>query len=85
MRFVLIVLLAACGVPFSKAETAALTPETKSLRELLAAEWEYTMEQSPVWASQLGDRRWNDRWPDLSVAAEERGAAHGREFLARLG
>jgi uncharacterized protein (DUF885 family) len=57
---------------------------TQTLRDLLAAEWEYTMEQSPTWASQLGDRRYNNRWPDVSVAAREKGAAHGREFLAQL-
>ena len=58
--------------------------EAKTFRDLLAAEWEYTMAESPTWASQLGDRRWNDRWPDVSVAGLEKNAGHGREFLARL-
>jgi hypothetical protein len=44
------------------ATTPARADETARLRALLADEWEYTVEQSPVWASELGDRRWNDRW-----------------------
>lgn len=54
------------------------------LHELFQAEWEYTMEQNPTWASQLGDRRWNDRWPDLSLAAMERRHQHNQEVLERL-
>jgi hypothetical protein len=34
---------------------------------LLEAEWNYTMEQAPAWASSLGHRRWNDRWEGLSL------------------
>jgi prolyl oligopeptidase len=37
-----------------------------------------------VWASRLGDRRWNDRWPEIGPEAVERRAAAERDFLRRL-
>lgn len=64
--------------------SGALADETQKLRALLDAEWEYTMEESPTYASELGDRRWNDKWSDVSVAARERRAQHNRELLTRL-
>src|SRR4029434_9807108 len=42
------------------------------------------MEDSPTYASTLGDRRWNDRWGDSSPKAMDRRAQHGRELLAKL-
>lgn len=50
----------------------------------LAAEWDYTMQQDPVWASTLGDRRWNDRWEDLSAAAAAHRHAHDVALLDSL-
>jgi uncharacterized protein (DUF885 family) len=56
-----------------------------ALHELLEAEWQHALEHNPVYASLLGDRRWNDRWDDLglpALAAEQR---HSQEVLVRLG
>jgi uncharacterized protein (DUF885 family) len=57
---------------------------TKALHDLLSSEWDYSMEQSPEWASQLGDRRWNDRWGDHSLDAYARRHQHNQDVLARL-
>lgn len=56
----------------------------KALNEFFEAEWNYEMEQSPVRASFLGDRRWNDRWGDQSLEAIRKREAHAKEALARL-
>ena len=57
---------------------------TKILHALFDEEWEYTMQENPTWASTLGDRRYNDRWEDVSLAAIERRHLHGVATLARL-
>jgi uncharacterized protein (DUF885 family) len=59
-------------------------PASKALRDFFAAEWGYTMEQDPQWASRLGDRRWNDRWEDISLAAIAARHEHRRKALERL-
>jgi prolyl oligopeptidase len=64
--------------------SAAAEGAATELEQLLAAEWERTLEDNPTMASALGDRRWNDRWPDLSMAAIEAQHAADREALARL-
>lgn len=56
----------------------------KQFQELLDAEWQYTLRESPTFASHLGDKRYNDRWPDVSLAAIERRHDHQKEVLARL-
>ncbi len=56
----------------------------EDFKKLLADEWQWTMEQSPTWASQLGDRRWNDRWPDVSLARQAAQQEHRLALVARL-
>jgi uncharacterized protein (DUF885 family) len=65
---------------------AAPAPDSaaKALHTFFEKEWEYTMEQNPTWASSLGDRRWNDRWEDLSLEAIAQRQQHAREALETL-
>ena len=51
---------------------------------LLSEAWEWQLNENPVFASRLGDRRRNDQWQDLSLAAFERRHEDEREFLRRL-
>lgn len=57
---------------------------TKALHDLFAHEWEYDLQQSPTRASSLGDRRWNDRWGDRSLAAIKTRHEHDVDVLQRL-
>ncbi len=66
------------------ARDSSANQATKALQALFEAEWDYTLEQNPPWASQLGDRRWNDRWEDASLAAIEKRHEHANDVLARL-
>ena len=51
---------------------------------LLDEHWEWRLQTSPVMASTLGDRRYNDRWQDKSLAGIERRHNDRREFLRRV-
>lgn len=62
----------------------AQTPASTALKDLIQTEWDYDMQQRPEQASDLGDRRWNDRWSDESLEAISRRHAHHQEVLARL-
>ncbi len=64
--------------------TPAQSDAAQKLQQFFAAEWDYDMEQNPTRSSQLGDRRWNDRWPDVSLAAHARRHEHDKDALARL-
>jgi uncharacterized protein (DUF885 family) len=59
-------------------------PASKALHDLFDAEWEYSMRENPERASEMGDRRWNDRWSDESLQAIERRHGHSLEVLGTL-
>ena len=44
--------------------------------------WEWFLETQPLWATFLGDERWNDRWDDPSPAGREREESSLRQLLA---
>jgi len=51
---------------------------------LLDEVWQWRLATYPTFASELGDKRYNDRWEDLSLDAIDRRQAERREFLRRL-
>ena len=51
---------------------------------LLDEAWEWRLVQSPVFASSLGDRRFNDKWADLSIGAIDARHQQRQDFLDRL-
>src|SRR5207302_6295311 len=76
---------------FSLAQTApkksAAAPKADAgtaLHSLFDAEWDYGLQQNPLYASTLGDRRWNDKMPDASLAAVEKDFLHTQETLKKL-
>jgi uncharacterized protein (DUF885 family) len=54
------------------------------LAALLDEHWEYTLRTSPETATDVGDRRYNDRWSDRSAEAIAAEYAQDRAFLARF-
>ncbi len=69
-------------VPAKTVVSSSLAQHT--LANLIDAEWEHTMQQSPEWASLLGDRRFNDKWSDLSLENFAREARHNEDVLKKL-
>lgn len=53
-------------------------------KALLDEHWEWTLRNSPLLASSLGDRRYNDQWSDQSLAAIARRHDESREYLRRI-
>ena len=56
----------------------------KALTDLLADRWEYTLRTSPVFASMLGDKRWNDKLEDFSQAAIDKDIEATKSYLVRF-
>jgi uncharacterized protein (DUF885 family) len=69
--------------PFSVRQSG-LDARRKQLNDLLAERWEYTMRTNPVFASMLGDKRWNDKLADASQTFIDQDLAQTKIFLARF-
>jgi uncharacterized protein (DUF885 family) len=63
---------------------AAETAAPSALRQFFADEWERSLRDSPETATYQGDKRFNDRWSDLSLAAIAAREAADRAALSRL-
>jgi uncharacterized protein (DUF885 family) len=77
-----VVLCSALIQPLSA--SAQASDEGKRLHAFFAEEWERGLREGPEGASLQGDRRYNDRWSDLSLPAIEASARADREALARI-
>jgi uncharacterized protein (DUF885 family) len=76
----------ALAIALATAATGALAEQTsnQALDAFFAAQWDRTMAESPLYASSLGDLRFNDRLDDLSLAAIRASQQKDREALAAL-
>jgi len=61
----------------------ALADATSEFKTLLDEHWEWTLQNSPVMASTMGDRRYNQAWGDYSLAGIKQDHLEAREFLRR--
>ena len=68
----------------ASAPLAALADAAADLETLFEDAWQWELREYPVRASRLGDRRYNDRWTDMSPEAIERREAEQKAFLERL-
>jgi len=86
MRYLISLLVLTMIVPtaMSAANSADLDVRRKALNDLLHEQWEYTMRTNPIYASILGDKRWNDKLDDFSQAFIDDDIEQSRRFLARF-
>ncbi|MDH3716806.1 MAG: DUF885 domain-containing protein [Planctomycetota bacterium] len=57
---------------------------TTQFQELLHDCWEFLMQESPLWATQIGDHRYNDRLRSQTFENIDLSATKRQEFLKRL-
>lgn len=82
MRLILLVLIACVAV--YQPGLSVDGDESAKLQKLFDDDWEFHLQENPVFATSYGDRRYNDRLRDVSMAASERRRAKTVEFLTRL-
>lgn len=78
----LVFLVALASIAY--AQTPPQTGAGAALHSLFNREWEWEITQEPLWASYLGDRRFNHLWPDISPAALASRQAHRESVLKDL-
>lgn len=86
LSFKLTLLAAATGLAFvaHAAPAPDVSTRVKALNDLLAEQWQFTMQESPEFATVLGDYRYNDRFTDVSLAHAQVQKKKAQDFLARF-
>ncbi|NUO72992.1 MAG: DUF885 domain-containing protein [Frateuria sp.] len=77
------------AMPVLAADTAQAAPadvaaRVKAFNGLLAEQWQHMLENSPEFATVLGDLRYNDRWSDMSLAHTAAERKVSEDFLRRF-
>ena len=80
----LIILSLLCSLAALAQSPSTLDSRRKALNDLLAEQWEYRLRTSPLLASFLGDKRWNDKMDDFSQQAIDKDLEETRKFLTRF-
>ncbi|HXN74323.1 MAG TPA: DUF885 domain-containing protein [Candidatus Acidoferrales bacterium] len=73
-----------CSSIFAAPRQSDLEVRRKALNDLLAERWEYGLRTSPIFASFLGDKRWNDQLDDYSQKAIDDDLDQTKKFLVRF-
>jgi uncharacterized protein (DUF885 family) len=81
---VVAVLSCVCCVSVIAQSAGSLESRRKALNDLLAEHWEYRLRTSPLFASFIGDKRWNDQLDDYSQEAIDKNLRETQKFLDRF-
>ncbi len=85
LAFLSLALLISCAPATMQTATTTPTDDASArLEQLFQEDWEFRMRESPLFATAVGDHRFNDRLGGVSIADQERRAAEVRGFLERL-
>jgi uncharacterized protein (DUF885 family) len=84
LLFALAPVLRAQLAPSSPAAPASIEDRRKALNDLFHEYWEATLENSPEFASSIGDNRFNDKISDQSLKAQNEWLAREQTLLFRL-
>lgn len=63
---------------------AKLAPDSSSVHKLFSSYWEDYLRENPEAATTLGDKRYNDRWSDLSPAAMQASVVRDKAYEKSL-
>src|SRR5271170_3070928 len=73
-----------CSFSSAQQSQSSVESRRKALNDLLAEQWEYKLSTNPLFASFLGDKRWNDKLDDFSQEAIEKDVRETQKFLTRF-
>ena len=73
-----------CSTALAAPPNPDLEGRRKALNDLLVEQWEYTLRTNPLYASILGDKRWNDKLDDFSQKAIDDDLEQSKKFLDRF-